>query len=175
MSASQSPPAGSEYQKSGPRFRQMLRSPHQLLALSFGLGLAPRAPGTWGSLGGFPLFLALQALPVSARIVAYLALIAIGSWAVGRAGEDFGEHDHPALVWDETIAMALVLEFTPISVTGWIAAFALFRLFDIWKPWPVYLADEQGRGGVFVILDDLLAAMLAIACVAALSMTGLIH
>lgn len=161
-------------ERRSPNFAEMARSPHQLVALSLGLGLAPKAPGTFGALGGFVLFGALHLVGLPIRIALYLALVALGSWAAERTGEDLGEHDHGAIVFDETIAMALTLEFAPSTTLGWIAAFALFRLFDIWKPWPIRLADEQGHGGFFVIFDDLLAAVYAIACLEAAVALGLL-
>ena len=170
MSARATPSAG----RREPTFSEMIRSPHQLIALTFGMGLAPRAPGTVGTLGGFPLFLALQWAPWPLRAAIYAALVAIGSWAATRTGEDLGEHDHNAIVFDETIAMALVLEVIAVSAVGWIAAFALFRLFDIWKPWPVGWADRVGHGGFFVILDDLLAAVWAGAILFAAARFGLL-
>lgn len=145
-----------------PTFKGMISSPHQTIALTFGLGLSPVAPGTMGSIGGFGLFIALQPLSLWARIAAYLLLIAIATWASFKTGEDLGEKDHNAIVIDETLGMSLVLEFIAPTAAGWIAAFALFRLFDVWKPWPVYLADQSPRGGFMVILDDLLAAGWAI-------------
>ena len=163
------PPSGGRRE---PRFAEMIRSPDQLLSLSLGLGLAPVAPGTFGTVGGYPLFLALALLPLPLRVVVYVGLVALGSWAAGRTGEALGEHDHGAIVFDETIAMALVLEFTPPTTAAWIVAFLLFRLFDIWKPWPIRLADERGHGGFFVILDDLLAAVWAVACILAAHAAG---
>ncbi len=172
MSAAPASIEASPTGRRSPRFGEMIRSPHQLIALSLGLGLAPKAPGTVGTIGGYPLFWALGLLAWPVRIAAYVALVALGSWAAERTGADLGEHDHGAIVFDETIALAMVLEFTPSTWAGWIAAFALFRLFDIWKPWPVRLADERGHGGFFVILDDLLAGVWAIACIAAARALG---
>ena len=154
--------------------REVMRSLPGFIALSGGLGLAPRAPGTFGSLGGFALFFALQPLPLVARVVAYLILVVVASWACARTGEALGEHDHGALVIDETVAMSLVLEVAPWSVAGFGLAFALFRLFDIWKPWPVNLADESGKGGFFVVLDDLLAAVWAMGMLMLARYAGLV-
>lgn len=140
-----------------PELKGMLRSPHQLLAMSGGLGLSPVAPGTLGSAGGFALFFALSHLPTAARIVVYIALIAIASVAASRTGEDLGRHDHNAIVIDETIGMSIALEFAPLTIPAMVSAFVLFRLFDVLKPWPVYLAD-RASGGFMVIFDDILAA-----------------
>lgn len=145
-----------------PSFQAMLTRPHQMIALAFGLGLSPIAPGTLGSVGGYVLFLALTPAPLFVKIVLYGAIVAVASWAAARCGEDFGKKDHGAIVIDEVIGMSLVLEFAQIGAIDWIAAFVLFRLFDVWKPWPVYLADQSPDGGFMVIFDDILAAGWAI-------------
>lgn len=145
-----------------PRLSSMLARPHQLVALVFGIGAIPFWPGTIGTLAGFALFAALQPLPVLPRALAYVVLLVAGSWAVLRTGEDLGAPDHNGIVFDETIAMSLVLEFVAPGAAEWIAAFLLFRLFDVWKPWPIRLVHLTGRGGFMVILDDLLAALYAV-------------
>jgi phosphatidylglycerophosphatase A len=145
-----------------PRLSAMLARPHQLVALVFGIGAIRVWPGTIGTVAGFALFFALQPLPPTARAVAYGTLLVLGSWAILRTGEDLGAPDHNGIVFDETIAMSLVLEFVAPGAIEWIAAFALFRLFDVWKPWPIHLVHRTGRGGFMVILDDLLAALYAV-------------
>ena len=95
------------------------------------------------------------------RALIYVALVVLGSWASRRTGEDLKSHDHNAIVIDETIGMSLVLEFVAPGALIWIAAFILFRWFDVLKPWPIYLADRRPEGGFFVILDDILAAIYA--------------
>lgn len=141
-----------------PELAEMMRRPHQQLALVFGCGLSPIAPGALGSLAGFGLFFALQSLSIEMRIVAYVALVAIASWAASRTGSDLEAHDHNAIVIDETIGMSLTLEAARLTAPALVVAFLLFRLFDVWKPWPVYLADRSHAGGFMVILDDILAA-----------------
>ena len=145
-----------------PRLSTMFARPHQLLALVFGIGTLPVWPGTVGTVAGFALFAALQPLPAGARAAVYLALLIAGSRAVLRTGEDLGAPDHNGIVFDETIAMSLVLEFVVPGAIEWICAFALFRLFDVWKPWPIHLVHRTGRGGFMVILDDLLAGFYAV-------------
>jgi phosphatidylglycerophosphatase A len=144
-----------------PTFAGMIVAPHQAIALVFGIGLSPVWPGALGTLAGFALFLALQPLPLAYRIVAYVLLIAIASWAAERTGKDLGSPDHNAIVVDETLGMCLTLEFVSQGLGIWAAAFLLFRLFDVVKPWPVHLPHRRWQGGFFVILDDLLAALYA--------------
>lgn len=145
-----------------PSLAVMIARPHQLIALVFGLGLARFWPGTFGTVAGFGLFFLLQYFEPELRVVAYLVLLVLGTWAVRRTGEDLGDEDHNAIVFDEMIAMSLVLEFVAPGALSWVAAFLLFRLFDVWKPWPIYLVDRSGKGGFSVILDDLLAAFYAV-------------
>lgn len=126
----------------------------------FGIGLARVWPGALGSVAGFALFLALQPLPPGWRVAAYAVLIAVASWAAERTGRDLDKPDHNAIVVDETLGMCLALEFVSQGLFVWVAAWLLFRLFDVAKPWPIYLA-HRWRGGFFVVLDDLLAGLYA--------------
>lgn len=137
--------------------------PAHLLALGFGAGLAPRAPGTFGTLLGFPLAWALGALPPALAWMGLAALSVGGIWICGRTGRALGVPDHGAIVWDEMVAFAMVLGVAPRSWPWLVAAFLLFRLFDIWKPFPIRQFDRTVKGGLGVMLDDLLAAGYAIA------------
>lgn len=139
----------------------LLRDPACALALGFGAGLAPRAPGTCGALLGLPLAAALTWLPVPAAALVLVALGTLGVWCCGRAGRRLGVSDHPAIVWDEVIGMALALLGAPLAWPHYLLGFALFRLFDIVKPWPVGALDRQVGGGLGVMLDDLAAGVLA--------------
>lgn len=84
--------------------------------------------------------------------------LAVGIWACGVAGRALGVHDHGGIVWDEVAAFLMVLPFAPPSLLGFVLAFALFRLFDIWKPFPIGWLDSRVPGGFGVMLDDVLAA-----------------
>jgi len=139
----------------------LLRDPACALALGLGAGLAPRAPGTCGALLGLPLAAALTLLPVPTAALVLVALSALGVWCCARAGQRLGVSDHPAIVWDEVIGMALTLLAVPPAWTEYLLGFALFRLFDILKPWPVGALDRQVGGGLGVMLDDLAAGVLA--------------
>jgi phosphatidylglycerophosphatase A len=138
--------------------------PAHFLALGFGAGLTPKAPGTWGTLAAFPVYLAMHGLPGSAYWLLVAAFCLGGIWICGRTGRDLGVHDHGGIVWDEIAAFLIVLPFAPSNLFGYLIAFALFRLFDIWKPPPIAWLDRRVQGGVGVMLDDLLAAAYAIVC-----------
>lgn len=144
-----------------PRLASMIAAPHQIVAMVFGLGLSRVWPGTLGTLAGFGLFFALQSVPETYRALVYVALIALGAWASQRTGTDLNAPDHNSIVIDEMIGMSLVLEFVAPGAMIWIAAFLLFRLFDVVKPWPVSIAHHRFKGGFFVVLDDVLAAIYA--------------
>lgn len=149
-----------------PSLTFLLSSPAALVALGFGTGLSPVAPGTVGSLLGIPLGLALRLLPPGEQAAVWAAFCVIGAWACDRAGRALGVADHQAIVWDEVCAMTAVVLLVPPG-TVWLAAgFAAFRLFDIVKPWPVYLIDRHVQNGFGVMADDLAAGGYAIAAVA---------
>ena len=140
---------------------RVLRDPVLLLAFGLGTGLAPRAPGTFGSVLGIPLALAVVPLPLHLKLVFGAVLFIAGVWLCGDAARRIGVHDHPGIVWDEIVAMYLLLLTLPLSFPLWLCAYLLFRLFDIWKPWPIRDLDHRLGGGLGIMLDDLLAALYA--------------
>ncbi len=142
--------------------RPRLSRPVHWLAFGLGAGLAPKAPGTFGTLAAVPLYLLLAPLPLPAylAVVAVLALLGIG--VCGRTARDLGVHDHPGIVWDEVVGYLLTMSAAPPG-WGWVlAGFVLFRLFDILKPWPIGWLDRRIGGGLGIMLDDLLAGALAL-------------
>ncbi len=148
-----------------PDFKFLFAHPAHLIALGLGSGLAPKAPGTVGTVLGLPLYWLVIALApdLANQLVLILAAFLIGIWACAKTGRALGVADHGGMVWDEIVAFALVLLFTPPG-GGWMAlAFALFRLFDILKPWPIGYFDRRLKNGLGVMFDDLLAAGYAIA------------
>lgn len=149
-----------------PKLKFLFSHPAHLVALGFGCGLSPKAPGTFGTLAAFPLFFLLPA-----HGLAWLLLVLFfigGIYVCDVTGKHLGVHDHGSMVWDEIVAMLLVLQFTSPSAINWLAAFLLFRLFDIWKPFPIRQFDAKLKGGFGVMFDDLLAAIYSL-----LSLMGL--
>lgn len=145
-----------------PDLALLLSHPLHFLSLGLGTGLSPKAPGTVGTLIGFPLFWMIMSLPVWQQWSVLGLLLVFGVWCCEFTGRALGVSDHGAIVWDEIVAMAAVLCTVPIS-WGWaVASFVLFRLFDIWKPFPISWADRHVKGGLGVMLDDVLAAAMAI-------------
>lgn len=144
--------------------RFLLSHPAHFIALGFGSGLAPRAPGTFGTLVGLVLFLLLEQVMAPWR-VALLAIpfFFLGIWACEVTSRDLGVQDHGAIVWDEIVAFLPVALFANKSPLMLAVAFGLFRLFDIWKPFPIRQVERLVKGGFGVMIDDVLAALYACA------------
>ena len=142
-----------------PSAKFLLSHPAHFLALGFGTGLAPVAPGTVGTLLGFPMYslLVLWFGPVEILAVT-AALFVLGIWACQRTGDDMGIADHSGMVWDEVVAFILILVFTPPGLFWQGFAFFAFRFFDVLKPPPIREADRRWKGGFGVMFDDILAA-----------------
>ena len=151
-----------------PEFKALWRQPVLFCALGFGSGLMPRAPGTWGSLLAVALYCVLFPW-LSWQWAAGLLLLSfvLGVFFCAKASESLGSHDHSAVVWDEFVGQWMVLLYldraTQLPLIGCLlVGIALFRLFDITKPWPIRWFDRNLQGGLGVMFDDVLAALMAI-------------
>lgn len=140
--------------------------PAHLVAFGFGAGLAPFAPGTWGTLLAWPAGWMLAFYPDSTMLAFIALFFAIGVWACGVTGRHLGVHDHGGMVWDEFVAFLLVLAVVPREFGWQLAAFAAFRVFDIVKPPPIRWFERRWKGGFGVMFDDLLAAGYALLALA---------
>jgi phosphatidylglycerophosphatase A len=138
-----------------------LRDPVHLLALGFGSGLAPVAPGTFGSIVGLLFGLAVAPFGFWFALTVTIVVTVAGIWICGESARKLGVHDHSAIVWDEVAGMMLTMLAAPATWWGIAVAFGLFRLFDIWKPWPIREIDHGMRGGLGIMLDDVMAALMA--------------
>jgi len=136
--------------------------PAHIFALGFGSGLMPVAPGTFGTLMAFPLFWMIAGFSMAVKLAIVAVLFVAGIYFCSVTGKALGVPDHGSIVWDEIVAMMLVLTFTPPDWVFWLAAFILFRLFDIWKPFPIRQFDRKLKNGFGVMFDDLLAAVFSI-------------
>jgi phosphatidylglycerophosphatase A len=144
--------------------RAILRHPGGWIASGFGSGLSPIAPGTAGSAAALLPWLGLRELPWPMYVAALALAFMIGVWASNIVIARLRIADPGAIVWDEFVGQWIALLPLVISPRGWpwmVAAFALFRLFDVWKPWPVSWADRRIKGGVGVMFDDVLAGIYA--------------
>ena len=140
----------------------LLAHPAHFIALGFGAGLSPRAPGTAGTLAALALYW-LLALVLPPLAIAFLAvpLFFLGWWACGIAGRALGDPDAGCIVIDEIVAF---LPLAAVASASWwlqAVAFALFRLFDIWKPYPIRLLEREVKGGLGAMADDLVAGFYA--------------
>jgi phosphatidylglycerophosphatase A len=147
-----------------PTFTALLRHPLHGLAFGFGAGLAPRAPGTVGSLLALPLYLLLAPLAISYYLLLLAGLLLFGVWATARTERELGVHDHPGIVFDEIVGQLVALTLAPMNAVWLLTGFGLFRLFDIWKPWPIRWLNNRIRGGWGIMLDDLAAGLAAALC-----------
>ncbi|HZD20599.1 MAG TPA: phosphatidylglycerophosphatase A [Burkholderiales bacterium] len=129
--------------------------PAHAIALGFGAGLSPYAPGTVGTLVAWPLGWVLSPVLLAAVIA---PLFLLGIWACAVTGRDLGVADHRSMVWDEIVAFLLVLAIVPRTLGWQAAAFVLFRFFDIAKPPPIRALERRYHGGFGVMVDDLMAA-----------------
>lgn len=150
-------------QQALPALGALVKNPRLLLALGLGSGLAPKAPGTFGTLAALPLFLLMQPLGWPAYALLVIAATLLGIYLCDYAGRYLGVSDHGAIVWDEFVGLWIALFMVPAGPLWLLYGFALFRLFDIAKPWPIGWADRRIKGGLGVMLDDILAGLMALA------------
>lgn len=147
-----------------PGWRFVFGDAGHLIAFGFGSGLSPFAPGTAGSAAAVPLYLLLAYWLTPLQIILLsIPLFLVGIWICDRTGRAIGIADYGGIVWDEIVAMFFILATVPHEPFWWAAAFFVFRLFDIWKPFPIRTLDERLANGFGVMLDDLLAAVYSIA------------
>ncbi len=139
----------------------ILRSPVHFLAFGFGTGLAKKAPGTWGTLAAVPIYLAISSLHPMAYLAITVLVCGVGVWLCAASSKALGVHDHPGIVWDEIAGFLITMIAVPASWFSVILGFALFRLFDIWKPWPISWLDRNVHGGMGIMLDDIVAGIFA--------------
>jgi len=141
-----------------------LANPIHLLAFGFGSGVGPKAPGTWGTLVAVPIFILMQDLSLSVYLGLVVAITALGIWLCDVTAKDLGVHDHPGIVWDEIAGYLITMIAAPSGWLWCLIGFVLFRLFDIIKPWPIHVIDKGVDGGLGIMLDDVLAGLMALAC-----------
>ena len=134
------------------------------MGFGFGCGLAPFAPGTFGTLPALPMAFALHLAGIPGWWQAALCII-LFLWGIkicSHTEHELGIYDYGGIVWDEIVAMMLVLAFVPFNWAWWLAAFLIFRFFDTVKPWPIKWFDARLHGGLGIMLDDLVAALFTV-------------
>lgn len=142
----------------------LLLNPLHLLSLGFGSGLAPKAPGTAGTALALLPYWFIAQLPLGWYLAVVAGAFALGIYLCHYTGKALGVADHPGIVWDEFVGLWVTMIAAPPSWQWIVTGFVLFRLFDIWKPWPIKTVDKSVKGGFGVMLDDLLAGIYGLAC-----------
>ena len=141
------------------------RHPVYFLAFGFGSGAVPKAPGTAGTLVAVGIYLLLP--PLSALVYGLMLLLtfALGVYLCGKTAADLGVHDHGGIVWDEFVGYWITMFMAPAGWFWVLLGFGLFRLLDIVKPWPISWVDKELKGGLGIMLDDVLAGIMAALCI----------
>jgi phosphatidylglycerophosphatase A len=139
-----------------------------VLSIWFGCGLVPRAPGTAGTVGAFPLYWLLRPLGPPAVVAGALVVTVVGLWASHRTSRLLGQKDPQIVCIDEVAGVLFTWASVPNGLAGTLVGFALFRLTDTLKPWPARAAERRLPGGFGIMLDDVCAAAWSVAIVLAL-------
>lgn len=143
--------------------KNIFKSPAHFLSTGAGLGLAPFAPGTFGTLAGIPICLGLARSPLWLYVAASLVLFAAAVILADKTEEVYEKHDDPRIVIDEVVGLVVTMTGVPPSIPNIILGFMLFRFFDILKPWPCRTLDRKVPGGLGVVLDDVAAGLYSLA------------
>ena len=141
---------------------QVWTNPWHFIAFGFGSGLLPIMPGTYGTLVAIPFYFLLQSLGWPIYVIMTVIITVFGVWLSEKVSNEIGIHDYPGMNFDEIVGYLVTMLFVPPHWFLVLLGFGLFRLFDIWKPWPIRLIDEQVKGGVGVILDDVVAGLFSL-------------
>lgn len=150
--------------------RSVWTNPVHFLAFGLGSGAAPVAPGTSGTLAAMLLYWLAPPLPPLVYGAILVVTTMIGIWLCGRTSKDLGVHDHGGIVWDEFVGYWITMFMAPAGVVWMFVGFALFRVLDIAKPWPIRWADEKVEGGLGIMLDDVIAGILACLCLQSIAL-----
>lgn len=149
------------------------------VATAGGAGLLPKAPGTFGAIVGLPIAYFTQNWSLVDRLALWIGLTAIGTWSAQVFDQLMQSTDNQNIVIDEVVGMGITAWTAGTDWKSWLAAFILFRLFDIWKPYPIRLLDSwskksPGWSGFGVMADDILAGFYGLACMILLQKFGII-
>lgn len=137
-----------------------------IMALATGLyvGKIAKAPGTWGSLAAFLPWLLIKDLPLPTYLILLATLFVIGFFVSGSAEKILDSPDAGCIVIDEILGMFITLAMAPDHPAAWFLGFVLFRIFDIFKPFPVSWFDQKIHGGIGIMMDDVIAGLYALLC-----------
>jgi phosphatidylglycerophosphatase A len=141
--------------------RQVFTHPVHFLAYGFGTGLAPKAPGTMGTVAAIPIYVLLMFSLHWAYPAVIAAALVAGIFICGYTASEMGIDDPKGVVWDEIVGYLITMLGLPFNLVWMLGGFLLFRLFDIWKPWPIRWLDRHVKGGLGIMVDDVVAAIFA--------------
>jgi len=141
--------------------KQVFTDPIYFLAYGFGAGLSPKAPGTFGTVAAIPIYLLLIWSGQAVYLVFVAVALVAGVFICGYTARRLGVEDPNSVVWDEVVGYLITMLFLPFGIVWMVAGFLLFRLFDIWKPWPIRWLDRHVKGGLGIMLDDVVAGISA--------------
>jgi phosphatidylglycerophosphatase A len=141
--------------------KSVFHHPLHFISFGFGSGLLPKMPGTWGTVVAIPIYLFIASYPLWLYALITLLLICFAVYACDVTARDIGVHDHPGIVLDEIVGYLLTMIAIPAEWEWIVLGFIIFRVFDIWKPWPIRWIDRHVKGGFGIVVDDLLAGVYA--------------
>jgi phosphatidylglycerophosphatase A len=148
--------------------------PSHFIAFGFGSGAAPFAPGTFGTLVGLPCYYFMHTLTPGIYATLLIVAFVAGVWLCDRVSRDIGVHDHGGIVWDEIVGYLVTMFWAPFGWQWMLIGFLLFRLFDIWKPFPIRFLDKHVTGGFGIMIDDVLAGVYANICIQLMIVYGIV-
>lgn len=137
------------------------QEPLQFIAFGLGSGTISFAPGTCGTLMAIPFYICLQTLSPSTYIVFAFLFTLMSIWICDKVSKQIKVHDHPGIVIDEFAGFFVTMIHAPAGLIWILTGFLLFRLFDIWKPWPIKWLDKKVGGGFGIVIDDVVAGLFA--------------
>ncbi len=147
----------------------IMTDPIHFLAFGFGSGLAPKAPGTFGSVVGALIAWCMLWLAPMHYVLLTIIMFGIGVWLCGASSAKLGVHDHSGIVWDEIVGMMITYFLIPKGWIWLVLGFMLFRFFDVLKPWPISWLDKRVHGGFGIMIDDVIAGVFSLAVLQLLS------
>jgi phosphatidylglycerophosphatase A len=150
-------------------FKALIRRPICFLGLGFGSGLAPKAPGTFGTLAAVPIVWGMQSLSLTNYLLVTLIAFIVGIWICQQSAQWLQMEDPSAVVWDEIVGYMVTMIAAPQGWEWLVLGFILFRIFDIWKPWPIKWADQKLHGGFGIMVDDVIAGVFALILIQCIS------
>lgn len=143
--------------------KNVWKNPLYFIAFGFGSGLMPIAPGTFGTLAAIPIYLMMVGLSWPWYLCLTVIAFIMGVFVCDKVTSELGVQDYSGIVWDEVVGFLITMFMAPVGIVWVVVGFGLFRLFDIWKPQPIRWVDKHVQGGFGIMVDDVLAGLLALA------------